>query len=85
MGLLTLIVLLPLLGFLANGLLGNRLGKTFVSVVGCGLASIAFAVTIKVVLDLKGAGWAPHSELAFVWAMVGTDVFEVAFWFPNRP
>ena len=81
MGLLTLIVLLPLLGFLANGLLGNRLGKTFVSVVGCGLPAIAFAVTIKVVLDLKGAGWAPHSELAFVWAMVGTDVFEVAFWF----
>ncbi|MBK8322439.1 MAG: NADH-quinone oxidoreductase subunit L [Betaproteobacteria bacterium] len=81
MGLLTLIVLLPLLGFLLNGLLGNRLGKTFVSVVGCGLPAIAFAVTIKVVLDAKGAGWAPVSELAFVWAMVGPDVFEVAFWF----
>ncbi len=81
MGLLTLIVLLPLLGFLLNGLLGNRLGKTFVSVVGCTLPAIAFAVTVKVVLDLKGAGWAPHAELAFVWAMVGPDVFEVAFWF----
>jgi NADH-quinone oxidoreductase subunit L len=81
MGLLTLIVLLPLLGFLLNGLLGGRLGKTFVSVVGCGLPAIAFAVTLKVVLDVKGAGWAPHSELAFVWAIVGADVFEVAFWF----
>ena len=35
--LLTVIVLLPLAGFLLNGLLGNRLGKRFVSVVGCGL------------------------------------------------
>jgi NADH-quinone oxidoreductase subunit L len=81
MGLLTLIVLLPLAGFLVNGLLGNRLGKTFVSVVGCGLPAIAFAVTVYVVLGLKSAGWAPRSELAFVWAMVGPDVFEVAFWF----
>ena len=37
MNLLTLIVLLPLAGFVLNGLLGNRLGKGFVSVVGCGL------------------------------------------------
>ena len=40
MDLLTLIVLLPLAGFLLNGLLGNRLGKGFVSVVGCGLPII---------------------------------------------
>jgi len=30
------IVVLPLVGFLINGLLGNRLGKHFVSVVACG-------------------------------------------------
>ena len=36
MNLLTVIVLLPLAGFLLNGLLGRRLGRTFVSVVGCG-------------------------------------------------
>ena len=32
---MTLIVLLPLLGFLVNGLLGNRLGRPFVTAVGC--------------------------------------------------
>ena len=32
--LLTLIVVLPLVGFLLNGLAGNRLGKTFVNVIG---------------------------------------------------
>ena len=54
MGLLTLIVVLPLLGFVLNGLLGNRLGKGFVSAVGCGLPAIAFAAAIKCFLDLKG-------------------------------
>ena len=43
---LTLIVLLPLAGFFANGLLGNRLGKPFVTVVGCGLPLLAFALAI---------------------------------------
>ena len=81
MGLLTLIVLLPLAGFLVNGLLGNRLGKGFVSAVGCGMPAIAFAVTIKCFLDLQGGGWAPLAETAYVWSMVGPDTFEVAFWF----
>ncbi len=61
MGTLTAIALLPLLGFLLNGLLGPRLGKRFVSVVGCGLPALAFLVTVKVVLDLKAGGWAPIS------------------------
>ena len=39
-----LIVLLPLLGFLLNGLLGNRLGKRFVNIVGCGLPLAAFTL-----------------------------------------
>ncbi len=81
MGLLTLIVLLPLLGFLVNGLAGNRLGKRFVSVVGCGLPAIAFAVTVKCFLDLQAGGWAPLAETAYVWAMVGQSTFEIAFWF----
>ena len=81
MGLLTLIVVLPLAGFVVNGLLGNRLGKGFVTAVGCGMPAIAFAVTVKCFLDLKGGGWAPLAETAYVWSMVGQDTFEVAFWF----
>jgi NADH-quinone oxidoreductase subunit L len=81
MGPLTLIAVLPLLGFVLNGLLGNRLGKTFVTVVGCGLPAAAFAVAVKCFLDLKGGGWAPLTETAYLWTMVGQDSFEVAFWF----
>jgi NADH-quinone oxidoreductase subunit L len=83
---LTLIVLLPLLGFLLNGVLatqlgGNRVGKTFVTVVGCGLPLIAFALTVKALLDLQAGGYAPIVETAYRWALIGRINFEVAFYF----
>ncbi len=79
--LLTLIVVLPLAGFFANGLLGNRLGKPFVTVVGCGLPLLAFAIAIKSFLDLLAGGGAPIVETAFTWARIGGQVFDIAFWF----
>ena len=39
--LLMAIALLPLAGFVLNGLLGNRLGRRFVTLVGCGLPIVA--------------------------------------------
>jgi len=79
MGALTLIVLLPLLGFLLNGLLGNRFGKTFVSVVGCGLPILAFAIAVKSVLALLVAG-TPLIEVVFTWATIGQQSFEISFY-----
>jgi NADH-quinone oxidoreductase subunit L len=75
-----LIVLLPLLGFLLNGLLGNRLGKRFVSVVGCGLPIAAFAISVKYFLALDAAG-TPIVEVAYTWFAAGRDAFEIAFYF----
>ena len=46
MDLLTLIVLLPFAGFVLNGLAGNRLGKRFVTAVGCGLPILAFLTAL---------------------------------------
>jgi NADH-quinone oxidoreductase subunit L len=79
--LLTAIVLLPLLGFLLNGTLGNRLGKRFVSAVGCGLPILAFALAVKCFLDLKARGYAPLIDVAYTWLVAGKDSFEVAFYF----
>ena len=76
-----LIVLLPLLGFLLNGLLGNRLGKRFVNIVGCGLPLAAFAVVVKYFLDLQATGGAPIVEIAYTWFVAGTDALEIAFYF----
>jgi NADH-quinone oxidoreductase subunit L len=79
--LLTLIVLLPLLGFLVNGLLGNRLGKKFVSLVGCGLPLAAFAVGVKCFLDLPATPGAALVDIAYTWFAAGKEVFQVAFYF----
>src|SRR5208283_2930313 len=79
--LLSLIVVLPLAGFLLNGVLGNRLGARFVSVVGCGLPILAFLVTVQCFLDLQTAGGSPRLEIAYTWAVIGDNRFEVAFYF----
>jgi len=80
MNLLTLIVLLPLAGFLLNGLLGPRLGKGFVSLVGCGLPILAFLATVRAFMQLHGAGEA-LVETSYTWAAVGDFKFDVAFYF----
>jgi NADH-quinone oxidoreductase subunit L len=77
--LLTLIVILPLLGFLLNGLLGNRLGKAFVSAVGCGLPILAFAAAVTAFQSLQ-AGGAPLLDIAFRWALIGDYAFEITFY-----
>ena len=81
MDLLTLIVLLPLAGFVLNGLLGPRLGKGFVSVVGCGLPILAFLATVRAFLQLQGDDGSALVETAYTWAVVGDFRFEIAFYF----
>jgi NADH-quinone oxidoreductase subunit L len=81
MGLLTLIAVLPLAGFLLNGLAGRRAGKPFVTAVGCGLPALAFLATVKCFLDLKAGGWTPLSEVAYAWAVFDGKALEVTFHF----
>jgi len=83
---LTLIVLLPLLGFLLNGVLatrlgGNLVGKPFVIVVGCGLPILSFALVVKALFDLQAGGYTPLIETAYRWALIGRSQFEIAFYF----
>ncbi len=85
-GVLTLIVLLPLLGFLLNGILatqlgGNLVGKRFVTVVGCGLPLLAFVLVLLSLARLQAAGWTPLVEVAYRWALVGRSSFEIGFYF----
>jgi NADH-quinone oxidoreductase subunit L len=81
MDLLTLIVVLPLAGFLVNGLAGNCLGNHFVSAVGCGLPIFAFLVTVKCFVILAGTGYVPLLETAYTWAVIDGRAFEVSFYF----
>jgi len=77
----TLIVLLPLAGFLLNGLLGNRLGKRFVTVVGCGLPIAAFAMALECLAELSAAGYSPLVDEAYTWFAAGSDKLDIAFYF----
>ena len=83
---LTLIVLLPLMGFLLNGLLATRLArspleKRFVSVIGCGLPIASFFVAIHALLALQANGGMPLVETAYTWADIGGSSFDIAFYF----
>jgi NADH-quinone oxidoreductase subunit L len=83
---LTLIVLLPLLGFVLNGVLatrlgGNLVGKGFVSVAGCGLPIASFLLVVKSFFDLQAGAYAPLVETAYRWALIGDSGFEIAFYF----
>ena len=80
MGQLTWIVVLPLIGFLVNGLIGRRLGPRFVSVVGCGLPLAAFAIVVMCFADL-GTRDTALIETAYRWATIGDRTFEIAFYF----
>jgi NADH-quinone oxidoreductase subunit L len=85
MNLLTLIVLLPLAGFLLNGLVGPRAGKDFVSIVGCGLPVLAFVTTVRCFMELQGTGDDSAALLgsAYTWASIGGMHFDIAFYFDH--
>jgi NADH-quinone oxidoreductase subunit L len=80
MNALQLIVLLPLAGFLVNGLAGNRLGKRAVSIIGCGLPLISFAIAVALFVQLLASGQ-PRIEAAYAWAAFGAKTFDIAFYF----
>ncbi len=50
---LALIPLLPFIGFLLNGLLRNKLSKSMVSIIGCGVLLASFILSILVFLQVK--------------------------------
>src|SRR5512138_821946 len=82
---LTAIVLLPLLGFVLNGVLatalGGRLaGRRFVTLVGCGLPLLSFALSLVALAQLAAGGWTPIIETAYRWTQLGDSAFDVAFY-----
>jgi NADH-quinone oxidoreductase subunit L len=51
-----LVPLLPLAGFLINGLLRKSLSKQAVSIIGCGVILIAFLISLGLFFQLKANG-----------------------------
>src|ERR1700724_1402562 len=70
---------LPLVGFLANGLLGTRLGKSFVSAVGVGSAGLTTVLAFsRLIPYLQGRG-APVVEPFGSWILAGSLSIDLSF------
>ena len=76
---LWLVPALPLAGFLVNGLLGTKLGKRFVSVVGVGSVGLATLVAYARLVPYLGGDHAPVVERAGEWIRAGEFSADLAF------
>lgn len=76
---LTLIPLLPLLGFLCNGLIGNRLPRWIVSTIACGAAALSFLVTLVLYGQVVTTGQ-PLAETLYSWMALDSLQVDVAFY-----
>src|SRR5438309_1981591 len=68
---LWLIPILPLAGFLVNGILGRRLSRSVINAVAIGSVLLSFAWVVKTLLGLGGMEQ-PYIERYFTWIQSGT-------------
>ncbi|HVZ98382.1 MAG TPA: NADH-quinone oxidoreductase subunit L, partial [Chitinophagaceae bacterium] len=73
------IPLLPLLGFLINGLGRNFLSKTFTAIIGCGVLFVSFILSIAVFIQVSKEGFAAQHSAYF--PFINTDKLYVSFEF----
>jgi len=76
-----LIPLLPLIGFVINGLLGRQLGKTLVSLIGCGTIGVSFLISVKILFELLSlpAEQRIIERVIFPWIYSGLFKINVSF------
>ncbi len=76
-----LIPVFPLVGFIINGLMGNRLSKNVVGIIGASMVGLSFALTVSIFLEyLKLPVDARPVEISvYTWIASGTFKAAVAF------
>src|SRR5689334_936069 len=70
---------IPLLGFVLNGLLGTRLGKSFVSAVGCGAAGLATLAAYSRLIPFFAGSHAVVVEPVTSWIAVANLSIDISF------
>ncbi len=78
---LFLIPLLPLIGFLINGLLIGRLPKPVISLVGCASIGLSFVLSLMLFFELKGMpeGSRMIEQVLFSWIPAGSFHVDIAY------
>lgn len=82
---LYLIPILPLAGFLVNGLLIGRLPRPVVSLVACGSIGLSFILSVMLFLDLKSLPVHARSIEQTLFTWISSGEFHVAFGFLLDP
>ena len=70
---------IPLAGFIVNGLLGTRLGKSFVSMVGVGAAGFAAIAAAARLVPFASGGRVTVVETAAAWMRAGRFSVDLSF------
>jgi NADH-quinone oxidoreductase subunit L len=70
---------IPLVGFAINGLLGTRLGKSFVTAVGCGAAGLVTLAAYARLIPFAQGNHATVIEPVASWMVVGNLSIDISF------
>lgn len=81
MNLIWLIPLMPIIGFLINGLFGRRFSKPVVNLVACGSVFVSFLISVYAVLELIGLPAEARSFelILYSWIPSGSFNADIAF------
>ncbi|MGH8015515.1 MAG: NADH-quinone oxidoreductase subunit L, partial [Candidatus Zixiibacteriota bacterium] len=74
---LYLIPLLPLAGFLLNGILLNYMPRRFVSLIACGTVGLSFFISLLLFLELKGLPLDSRVIHQVLWSWIPSGDFQV--------
>lgn len=77
--LIWLVVLLPLVGFVVNGLGRNHLSKNIVGIIGCGTILFSFIIVASMFFEMMNGKFTSEVVILFDWISVGSLSIPVAF------
>ena len=75
----SLVPLLPLAGFLINGLFRNYLSKSMTGIIGCGTVLASFVLSVMIFMDVRTPGFA--AVTVTWWDFISVDKLHIAFAF----
>src|ERR1700747_706728 len=77
--LITLVPLLPLIGFLVNGLFRKNLSKAFTGIIGSGVILVSFIFSLVILMEVRKHGASPI--MVDLFPFIDTPVIKVPFAF----
>jgi len=81
--LIALVPLLPLIGFLINGIGNKSIPKSLVGIIGSGMMLLSFIISLGIFFELKGSEVSAHTFTFFNWIKAGN--FDLSFSFLVDP